>query len=111
MHTLQAVAAIMTQSKNSFEIYGFDVMLTSDLKPTICEVNACPSLTADTAEDEVVKKRMLHDALNLVTGGIDSQRHGSFHQLYNGFVDSFDDAGAVRTGILLGDETRRVVWM
>ena len=46
-------------------MYGFDVMLTDELKPTICEVNATPSLSADTAEDAIVKKRMLNDLLTL----------------------------------------------
>ena len=58
----------MNVDQRAFEVYGFDVMFTNDLEPLICEVNACPSLTADTNEDLIVKKRMLHDALSLTVG-------------------------------------------
>lgn len=65
VNTLRAVAQNMSQSRQAFEVYGFDVMFTDELEPTICEVNATPSLSADTEEDAVVKKRMLNDLLTL----------------------------------------------
>lgn len=65
VNTLRAVAQNMSQSRQAFEVYGFDVMFTDGLEPTICEVNATPSLSADTEEDAIVKKRMLNDLLTL----------------------------------------------
>ncbi|CAL5981857.1 Tubulin_tyrosine ligase [Hexamita inflata] len=108
LRTLQSVANQMNQSKQSFEIYGFDVMLTSDLQVQICEVNACPSLSADTKEDELVKKRMLHDALSIEVDNKDQRVFGCFHQLFYGNVDEKDyNAGIVETGVLLGDQSNR----
>ena len=49
-----------------FEILGFDVILDSDLKPWLLEVNHSPSFTTDAEVDCVVKKAVIVDALNLI---------------------------------------------
>lgn len=69
IRSLQAVANDMIKSLCMFEIYGFDVMLDSSLKPWLIEINASPSLSADTREDSIVKRRMLHDAISIL--GVD----------------------------------------
>lgn len=110
LRTLQAVAPLMSSNRCSFEVYGFDVMLSDRLESVICEVNACPSLSADTAEDRVVKKRMLHDALSIVVDGRRGDVVGCFHKVFDGRVDERDyDAGRVRTGVLVGDRCRRAL--
>ena len=38
-----------------FEVLGFDVMLDSELKPIILEVNYTPSFTTDTPLDLQIK--------------------------------------------------------
>lgn len=55
-------------------------------------MNACPSLSADTTEDRILKKRMLNDALSIIIDGKTEQKVGTFHLLYDGPVDfnSFD---------------------
>ena len=41
-------------------------MIDSQLKPWLLEVNACPSLTASTKEDEELKVNMLDDCFTIV---------------------------------------------
>ena len=39
-----------------FEIFGFDIIIDSELKPWLLEVNHTPSFTADTPLDIKIKK-------------------------------------------------------
>lgn len=45
---------------------GYDIMIDQDLKPWLIEVNASPSLTANTREDYLMKTEMLHGMLDVV---------------------------------------------
>ncbi|TNJ30690.1 Tubulin tyrosine ligase-like 2 [Giardia muris] len=94
IHSLQAVANDMIRAMCTFEIYGFDVMLDSSLKAWLIEVNASPSLSADTREDSITKRRMLHDAINIL--GVDAAppppectRMGCWNKIYSGTVPKF----------------------
>ena len=49
-----------------FEVLGFDVMLDSELKPIILEVNYTPSFTTDTPLDLQIKQNLLKDTLILL---------------------------------------------
>lgn len=48
------------------ELYGFDILIDSDLKPWLLEINLSPSLGCDTALDVRLKSAMLADLLTLV---------------------------------------------
>ena len=48
------------------ELYGFDVLIDSDLKPWLLEVNLSPSLGCDSPLDIRLKSAMLSDLLTLV---------------------------------------------
>ena len=48
-----------------FEILGFDVMIDSNLKPWLLEVNASPALSMDNQIDWQVKPKLIRDTLNL----------------------------------------------
>jgi tubulin polyglutamylase TTLL9 len=46
--------------------YGYDVLVDSDLKPWLLEVNASPSVTAETQADYELKHAMLNDAFDII---------------------------------------------
>lgn len=52
--------------RNWFELYGFDILLDSDLKPWLIEVNLSPSLGTDSPIDYHIKSTLLTDTFNLV---------------------------------------------
>lgn len=50
---------------NCFEIFGFDVLIDSDLKPWLLEVNLSPSLATDSPLDMQIKTTLLVDSFNI----------------------------------------------
>lgn len=44
-----------THKFNCFELYGFDILLDSDFKPWLVEVNLSPSLATDSILDMQIK--------------------------------------------------------
>ena len=55
-----------THRTNCFEILGFDVLIDSDLKPWLLEVNISPSLSSSSPLDKKIKTMLICDSLNLV---------------------------------------------
>ncbi|XP_029982226.1 tubulin polyglutamylase TTLL5 isoform X2 [Sphaeramia orbicularis] len=51
---------------NCFELYGFDVLIDTHLKPWLLEVNLSPSLACDTPLDLKIKASMIADMFSLV---------------------------------------------
>uniref|UniRef100_A0A0G4FCG4 Tubulin-tyrosine ligase family protein n=1 Tax=Chromera velia CCMP2878 TaxID=1169474 RepID=A0A0G4FCG4_9ALVE len=51
---------------NSFELFGFDVLIDSNKKPWLIEVNSSPSLSTDTTLDEEIKAQLIRDTIELV---------------------------------------------
>jgi hypothetical protein len=51
--------------QNCFEVFGFDILLDSDLKPWLLEVNLSPSLSCDSPLDHKIKCSLLTDTFNL----------------------------------------------
>ena len=66
IHSLLAVQNVMIQDSHCFELYGYDVLLDSDLHPWLIEVNSSPALTATTAMDYILKTALMEDTLNIV---------------------------------------------
>lgn len=87
MASLQSVQSVMMQGRNSFELYGYDVLLDERLTPWLIEINASPSLTPTDSDDYRLKFDMLDDVLNildfegLLTGR--EIRVGGFDLLWN----------------------------
>ena len=62
----KSVQKIIINNKHSFELYGLDILIDSALKPWLLEVNACPSFTASTKDDEELKNNLLDDCFTIV---------------------------------------------
>jgi len=66
LYSLMAVQKVIIQDKHCFELYGYDIMISDDLKPWLIEVNASPSLTANTPSDYDMKFALLDDMLTVL---------------------------------------------
>ena len=56
----------MINDKHCFELYGYDVLIDSNLKPWLLEVNAAPSMTANTQNDFELKCNLLDDVFTII---------------------------------------------
>jgi len=66
LKTLVAVQDSMGREVNSFEVYGFDVLIDTELRPWLLEVNASPSMATDTDLDRTTKTALINDTVALV---------------------------------------------
>ncbi len=66
INTLLTTSKLMMNDKRCFELYGFDVLIDSKLKPWLIEVNGSPSMTASTGIDGQLKLNLLDDTLTVV---------------------------------------------
>ena len=66
LQTLKSVDALIINQPNSFEIFGFDVIIDSKLKPWLIEVNACPSMARDSLLDMDVKEALIRDTIKII---------------------------------------------
>jgi len=60
------VRDVVSHRQCCFELYGFDVMVDSNLKPWLLEVNLSPSMSAESPLDWHIKSSLLRDSFNLV---------------------------------------------
>jgi hypothetical protein len=51
---------------NCYELFGFDVLIDSDLKPWLLEVNISPSMATDAPLDLNIKSTLAVDTFNLI---------------------------------------------
>nr|XP_027207792.1 tubulin polyglutamylase TTLL5-like isoform X2 [Penaeus vannamei] len=61
-----ATNMFVPHTRNCFELYGFDILIDSQLKPWVLEVNLSPSLNIDQPLDLKIKSAMLADLFSLV---------------------------------------------
>lgn len=65
-HVYTAIKKIPSFKNNCFELYGYDILIDSDLKPWILEANLSPSLATDSPLDLAIKSSLIADLFNLV---------------------------------------------
>ena len=87
IHSLLSVQKIMINDKHCFEMYGYDILIDDNLKPWLIEVNASPSITADTPQDYELKFGLLDDVFSIIDvegrlGGNTPQSMGGFDLIY-----------------------------
>ena len=66
IRSLQSVQKVIINDKHCFELYGFDILLDDNLKPWLIEVNASPSMTANTPQDYDGKIGLLEDTFAIL---------------------------------------------
>eukprot|EP01060_Flectonema_neradi_P007456 TRINITY_DN15200_c0_g1_i1.p1 TRINITY_DN15200_c0_g1~~TRINITY_DN15200_c0_g1_i1.p1 ORF type:complete len:408 (+),score=48.71 TRINITY_DN15200_c0_g1_i1:31-1254(+) len=66
IHSLRACQSIITNDRHCFELYGYDLLVDSSLRPWLIEVNASPSLAFTTAADRVLKSTVISDTIDIV---------------------------------------------
>ena len=55
-----------TGRKNCFELLGFDILIDSDLKPWLLEVNLSSSLATESPLDHSIKSNLVIDIFNII---------------------------------------------
>ncbi|KYQ46375.1 putative tubulin polyglutamylase TTLL9 [Trachymyrmex zeteki] len=93
MASLLAVQPAMMQDRNCFELYGYDILLSDDLRPWLLEINASPALTGTDNEDQRLKSDLVDDVLNV----LDFEGCFSGHETRIGGLDLLWDDGPVWT--------------
>ena len=66
IQSLKACQNVIVNDRHCFELYGYDLLIDSDLKPWLIEVNASPSLSSTTFSDRVMKAKVIKDTLKVV---------------------------------------------
>ena len=64
--TLIVTADEIPPQPNSFELFGFDIILDSNERPWLIEVNSCPALSRESELDFRVKEKLISDVLKVV---------------------------------------------
>ena len=63
INSLKSVQSVMHSDKHCFECYGYDVIIDSNLKPWLIEINASPSLSTSTIVDKILKRKLMSDII------------------------------------------------
>lgn len=79
---------LLLHSKCCFELFGFDILIDSDLKPWLLEVNLSPSLTCDSPLDLLLKSALMCDTLTLAAIPL-TNRRSQESALWNNGISSF----------------------
>ncbi|XP_076873908.1 putative tubulin polyglutamylase TTLL2 [Brachyhypopomus gauderio] len=80
--TLLTIAPSVPSTSNCLELFGFDILIDSNFKPWLLEVNYSPALSLECPADVMVKKSLVNDLIDLMNYTvIDSLRKGgNLHQ-------------------------------
>lgn len=112
INSLLAVQKVMINDKHCFEMYGYDILIDDNLKPWLIEVNASPSLTADTPADYELKFGLLDDVYSVIDvesklGGVQEECIGGFDLIHAGGPVSSDKQSCYTTRLGCYDDRVR----
>lgn len=65
-HIFNAVKKNCVHRSSCFELFGYDILIDSDLKPWLMEINLSPSLAPDSPLDLTIKGNLIADLFTLV---------------------------------------------
>ena len=66
-----ACKMFVPHKRNCFELYGFDILIDSDLKPWLLEVNLSPSLNCEAPIDLKIKVKEIKESFNRMKAAFD----------------------------------------
>jgi hypothetical protein len=82
LESLKAFQDTISPSPNSFELYGYDVLIDDALQPWLIEINSSPSLTPTSQDDFIRKEAMLNSLLDKIFAtNFSKNQHFQFVQL------------------------------
>jgi len=64
--TVLNLASVCPDLDCCLELFGFDIMVDSNLKPWLLEVNSSPAMSMDNNIDYIIKPDLIKDIINLV---------------------------------------------
>ena len=95
---------------------GFDILIDSDLKPWLLEINLSPSLSADSPLDFTIKTNLIADSLNLAGVMKFDRKKESINKMKNRMKGSYSGragyttkTGPINLKGLFTDETEEVI--
>jgi hypothetical protein len=65
-HIINTMSRFTKHKNVCFELFGFDILLDSKLKPWLLEVNISPSLSSSSPLDKKIKTVLIVDTLNMI---------------------------------------------
>jgi len=65
-HVINTMSRFTKHKNVCFELFGFDILLDSKLKPWLLEVNISPSLSSSSPLDKKIKTVLICDTVNLI---------------------------------------------
>ena len=63
---IQALKKNCIHWSNCFELFGYDILIDSEFKPWLLEINLSPSLAVDSPLDLTIKSNLISELLNMV---------------------------------------------
>ena len=66
LKSLMSVQDEIAECPNSFELFGYDILIDEDLRPWLIEVNSSPAMAQDHPIDRKIKSSLMEDTLRLV---------------------------------------------
>ena len=96
IHSLLAVQKVIMNDKHCFEMYGYDILIDDQLKPWLIEVNASPSISADTPKDYDLKFGLLDDVYAIID--VENKLGGALPQTCGGFDLIYANSERVQPG-------------
>jgi hypothetical protein len=100
-HVMQQIKKNNVHRNNCFEIFGYDILLDSDLKPWLVEINLSPALATDSPLDLKIKSNLLADVFNLI--GI--KRFDRKKESINKMRNRMKNNAGMKTGMGRGNTT------